>query len=150
MSDVEKDGSELGVGGRFGVGGGRGGVDSWARKAGEEPGLSELVASCPEGDEEEEDVGVGVAEEWYATPENVEGVWNAATRHRTKWKELEGGVMWVLEASAGDLAKRNEGDVGFVLRGGQGKRGKEREKKRRRGKRRRKEVERILSDIEKV
>lgn len=73
---------------RFGLGGGKGGVDGWARKAGEEPNLSEL--------------GKG-GQEWFVSPENVRGIWISAIRHRVKWRDLSESVMWVMKSNAANL-----------------------------------------------
>lgn len=80
---------DLGDTQRFGLGGGQGGVNGWARRAGEEPDLAEL------GDD---------GEEWHAGPENIRGVWTTAIRHRVKWRDVGEGVMWAITTSAADLS----------------------------------------------
>ena len=78
---------------RFGVGGGKGGVDTWARAAGEEPPVSDLSLA---GLEEGYDYG------WYANEENVNGVWSLCMRHRVKARRRRGEVMWLLQGGAAD------------------------------------------------
>ena len=63
-------------------------MDGWARKAGEEPNLSEL--------------GKG-GQEWFVSPENVRGIWISAIRHRVKWRDLSESVMWVMKSNAANL-----------------------------------------------
>lgn len=102
---------------RFGLGGGKGGVDGWARKAGEEPNLLEL--------------GTG-GETWFVGPDNVRGIWISAIRHRVKWRELSENVMWVMKSNAVGLLD----DKGVS----------EKRKERREGRRRR-QVDQILEDM---
>lgn len=102
---------------RFGLGGGKGGVDGWARKAGEEPNLSEL--------------GKG-GQEWFVGPENVRGIWISAIRHRVKWRELSESVMWIMKSNAAGLLEDKEMS--------------EKQRNRKAAKRRRK-VDEILDDM---
>lgn len=102
---------------RFGLGGGKGGVDGWARKAGEEPNLLELGAG---------------GETWFVGPDDVRGVWMPAIRHRVKWRELSENVMWVMNSNAEGLLQ----DKGVSE--------KRREK---RAGRRRRQVDEILEDM---
>jgi hypothetical protein len=69
---------------RFGLSGGKGGIETWAELAGEEPSLAE-------GEEG-----------WYARPENIEGVFNLCLRHRVRARGDKGEVMWLLSGSAVD------------------------------------------------
>lgn len=78
---------------KYGVGGGRGGVNTWARAAGEEPPISDLSLA---GLDEEDDNG------WYANTENVNGVWSLCLRHRVKARGRRGEVMWLLQGGAVD------------------------------------------------
>lgn len=67
-------------------------ANTWARQAGEEPTLSSLTGDLEDG-----------YEGWYATPENVNGVWHLCMRHRVKLRrETGGGIMWMLQTSAAD------------------------------------------------
>lgn len=66
-------------------------VDSWARLAGEEPTLANLTG-IPEDAEDG----------WYASSENVNGVWSLCMRHRVRLRgKKSGGIMWMLQTSAG-------------------------------------------------
>ncbi|ORY28165.1 hypothetical protein BCR39DRAFT_535841 [Naematelia encephala] len=80
--------------GKYGVGGGKGGVDTWARSAGEEPSLSDLAADVGESETWQGDGGL------YAMPGNVEGVWETALRHRVRWRPERAEVMWRLKGGA--------------------------------------------------
>ncbi|KAK6909618.1 hypothetical protein L486_00734 [Kwoniella mangroviensis CBS 10435] len=74
-----------------GLGGGIGGVDTWAEMAGEEPSLTKF-ASETEGD----------VEDVYCTPANVEGVWKVFVGHRCRRREEREEVMWLIKGSAVD------------------------------------------------
>lgn len=101
----DRDGQSVGTGpeDKFGVGGGIGGVNTWATKAGEEPSINELVAKMlyPEvdiatlGKDKQTHV-----EEWYCGLSNVEGVWMTLMRHRVRGRKERGGIMWLLDDSA--------------------------------------------------
>ncbi|WVR07841.1 hypothetical protein IAU60_004884 [Kwoniella sp. DSM 27419] len=69
-----------------GLGGGVGGVDSWARQAGEEPSLLEGEA----------------VDDPYCTPGNVEGVWKVLIAHRCRRRRPREEVMWLMKGGAGD------------------------------------------------
>ena len=94
---------------RFGVGGGKGGVDTWARKAGEEPDVNELSFHGWQGEGGgDADGGTHGEDGWYAKPENVHGVWMLCMRHRVKIRRHEGEVMWLLETSAIGLGQASQ------------------------------------------
>ncbi|WWD03441.1 hypothetical protein V865_001493 [Kwoniella europaea PYCC6329] len=74
-----------------GLGGGIGGVDTWAEMAGEEPSLSKFVSETE-----------GAVDDVYCTPANVEGVWKAFVGHRCRSREEREEVMYLIKGSAGD------------------------------------------------
>ncbi|KAL7418266.1 hypothetical protein Q5752_006722 [Cryptotrichosporon argae] len=76
--------------------GGRGGVDTWARRAGEKPDVADL-----RGEGAGEDEG---GDDWYALPRNVAGVWVSAFRHRVKFRQRGDESLWVLVGSARERA----------------------------------------------
>jgi hypothetical protein len=76
---------------RSGLHGGKGGVDNWPKKAGEEPNMADL--------------GEG-AQGWYVGPGNVQGVWASAVRHRVKWRPGSESIMWAIKSSAADLGEK--------------------------------------------
>jgi len=124
---------------RFGVGGGRGGVHTWARAAGEEPDVSELrlraayndtaiaggKVDCASQNDNDGADGEQGGEGWYATSDNVNGVWNLCIRHRVRARKKRGEIMWLMQGGAGDEV---DSDVG-------GEKGLERE------------ADRIMEDI---
>ena len=64
-----------------------------------------------EADEQGDDEAQG--EGWYATPDNVHGVWNLCIRHRVRARKKRGEIMWLLQGGAGDevdakLAEKGE------------------------------------------
>ncbi|WVW85956.1 hypothetical protein I302_107994 [Kwoniella bestiolae CBS 10118] len=86
-----------------GLGGGIGGVDTWAELAGEEPSLSKYSSETE-----------GMVDEPYCTPGNVEGVWKVFVGHRCRCREEREEVMWLIKGSAvggdpeGRLVKGNK------------------------------------------
>lgn len=68
----------------------------------------------------------------------MEGALGVGVRHRVRWREAEGEVMWLLKGGAGEMG------LGTGVGGGDGK---ERGKGRDRGRGRRREVEGILEGI---
>ena len=78
---------------RLGLGGGRGGVDTWGRMAGEEPDVRWLRGE-----------GESSGEDWFAELGDVKGAWGLAVRHRVKWREERGESMWLLKGGAGEMA----------------------------------------------
>ncbi|WVQ67195.1 uncharacterized protein L199_005390 [Kwoniella botswanensis] len=74
-----------------GLGGGIGGVDTWAEMAGEEPSLSKFVSETE-----------GVVDDVYCTPANVEGVWKVFVGHRCRSREEREEVMYLIKGSAVD------------------------------------------------
>jgi hypothetical protein len=92
---------EEGSGGRLGLGGGKGGVDTWAQLAGEEPSVLDL--------RKDDDAG---GDDWYAVPENMEGVFMLALRHRVSWRGERGEVMWLLKGDSAGLFKEDKGTEG--------------------------------------
>jgi len=114
-----------GEGERFGMGGGRGGVDTWGLKAGEAPDVRGLRGKLRRGGS---DTGEGDAEgredgeDWYAGLRDVEGAWGVGVRHRVRWRKEGGEVMWLLDGSAADLGRKGyEGER--MAKGRKGKRG---------------------------
>lgn len=105
-----RSGGEMGD--KYGVGGGKGGVDTWARLAGEEPPPSVLTLQPVE------EVG---EDGWFATDENVRGVWNLCIRHRVRLRRPRGDIMWLMRHSAGeplpvqDETKTRDHDVDTIL-----------------------------------
>jgi hypothetical protein len=88
-----------------------------------------------------------VVEDWYASPENVRGIWSLALRHRVSWRDERGEVMWLLKGNAAGLfgedrraSKSANGDTATGDGKGRGK--KER--------RRRREVDLIMEEILRV
>lgn len=102
---------------RFGLGGGTGGVNGWARKAGEEPNLAEL--------------GEG-GDQWFVESRDVKAIWRTVVRHRVKWRDLSESVMWNLKTDAAGLVQ--EAEVS-------------KSKARKRERRRREAVDKILDDM---
>ncbi|WWC94669.1 hypothetical protein V866_001517 [Kwoniella sp. B9012] len=86
-----------------GLGGGIGGVDTWAEMAGEEPSLSKFVSETE-----------GAVDDVYCTPANVEGVWKAFVGHRCRSREEREEVMYLIKGSAVD----GDEDETKVKRGG--------------------------------
>ena len=82
----------------YGLGGGKGGVDTWGDKAGQEPDIGDL-RKVKDDDED--------GEQWYATPDNVVGVWQLCMRHRIKGRGEMEEVIWVLKRSAVDLGSES-------------------------------------------
>ncbi|KAK4686816.1 hypothetical protein P7C73_g3310, partial [Tremellales sp. Uapishka_1] len=70
------------------LGGGQGGVDSWARLAGEEQ-ILEM--------------------DWYGTPRNVEGIWGMI-RHRIRWREEREEIFWSMKGSAVGMKSKSKGE----------------------------------------
>ncbi|KAL1409999.1 hypothetical protein Q8F55_003999 [Vanrija albida] len=83
-----------------GLSGGPGGVDTWARRAGEVPRTAAVV-------------GPG-CDEWYCLPENVAGAWALAVRHRVRVREPGQGALYQLNGTARERAakvSKHEGSV---------------------------------------
>ncbi|WRT70408.1 uncharacterized protein IL334_007406 [Kwoniella shivajii] len=81
-----------------GLGGGVGGVDTWASLAGEQPSLSTLSS--------DHDI-----EDPFATPNNVEGIWRVFMKHRCRKRHETEEVMWLIKGSATEnkMPKRKNG-----------------------------------------
>lgn len=83
-----------------GLSGGPGGVDTWARRAGEVPRTEAVVG--PGGDE------------WYCLPENVAGAWALAVRHRVRVREPGQGALYQLNGTAQERAAKASKHEGTV------------------------------------
>lgn len=113
---------------RFSLGGGRGGVYTWGREAGEEPSVMELAvmakrhASAADGAEDcngpggfdENGSGSGSGggepddeplEDWYSLPRDVAGVFDGCFAHRVEWRDDGEEIMWLMKGGAGQLLK---------------------------------------------
>lgn len=69
-----------------GYGGGPGGVETWAQRAGEVPTPEAML-------------GEG-ATDWFCLPENVAGAWELAVRHRVRARRPGGAMLFALNGSA--------------------------------------------------
>ncbi|WVR00305.1 hypothetical protein IAU59_007448 [Kwoniella sp. CBS 9459] len=99
-----------GGGGKKGLGGGIGGVDSWAAQAGEEPSLARLSREAlafarANGDiDSETDEGGEEVDDPFCTPSNVQGVWKVLVTHRVRRRKERDEVMWLVKGSAAQAA----------------------------------------------
>jgi hypothetical protein len=69
-----------------GYGGGPGGVETWGQRAGETPTPASML-------------GPG-ATDWYCDPDNVEGAWELAVRHRVRARRPGESTLFALNGSA--------------------------------------------------
>ncbi|RXK39472.1 hypothetical protein M231_03305 [Tremella mesenterica] len=158
LSSTRIEGDELGVGG------GKGGVLTWAKVAGEEPSLSQLYSmtakvnslgqplsdskaseDIPEVMSQQMGVLRGLpgeeweeweGEDWYASPLDVSGVFEGCVRHRLEWRDEGEEIMWLLRGGAGRLLSSDQRD------GRSDQPGKIRDAVRRRRK-----IERVIRDV---
>lgn len=150
---------------RFSLGGGRGGVYTWGREAGEQPSLLELAAmakrhaSGQHHDDSTKADGGGATEgvelkeepleDWYALPRDVAGVFEGCVAHRVEWRDDGQDIMWLLKGGAERLVNHSSSSGGLPAGQGSGLEVDiEREMQGRKTPRhKRRRVERILRDI---
>lgn len=94
-----KGSSNAGEGEAAGYGGGPGGVETWAQRAGEVPTPEAML-------------GPG-ATDWFCMPENVAGAWELAVRHRVRTRPPGGSTLFALNGSAQERVQyaRKEGST---------------------------------------
>ncbi|OCF32155.1 hypothetical protein I316_06069 [Kwoniella heveanensis BCC8398] len=98
-------------GGKKGLGGGIGGVDSWAAQAGEEPSLARLSRDAAAKAKSQAQGTGGMADQEeievddpFCTPSNVQGVWKVLVTHRARRRRERDEVMWLVKGSAAEAA----------------------------------------------
>lgn len=87
-----------GITGGGGFGGGRGGVETWSQRAGEVPTPETML-------------GPG-ATDWYCDPDNVEGAWELAVRHRVRARRHGQTMLFARDGSAQERVQYARGETG--------------------------------------